>query len=449
MNYSEYPNYVENKSDWLGKLPEGWSSRRLRFAATEPLMYGANEAAVLEDASLPRYIRITDVKTDGTLHDDTFRSLDEDVAEPFLLSDGDILLARSGATVGKSFQYLKSWGRAAYAGYLIRFRPDHEVIFPRFANYYFQTECYWACIRSTLIQSTIENFSAEKYKDLKLPIPPKKEQEKIAAFLDSKIAQIDALIAKKKALLGLLKEQRLTVITQAVTKGLNTAAPTRDSGIAWLGKVPKHWVLKRGRFSIQINPSSPYLRMLGLKDEVSFIPMNSVGVQGGLCLDESRIIEDVSSSYTEFQDGDVVVAKITPCFENGKAALAHGLTNRAALGTTELHVLRSENELTNLFLFYVVTSDTFLKFGEASMYGAGGQKRVPPEFIKDFLLMLPPLDEQKVIVDFLNCETSKIDLMMNNTQTAVDHLTEYRIALITSATTGKIDVREFEMNDGK
>jgi type I restriction enzyme S subunit len=121
-------------------------------------MYGANEAAVLEDQQLPRYIRITDVKDDGTLHEDTFRSLEEEVAGPYLLQDGDILLARSGATVGKSFQYLESWGKAAYAGYLIRGRVDKRITFPRFSNYYFQTECYWACIRSTLIQATIENF---------------------------------------------------------------------------------------------------------------------------------------------------------------------------------------------------------------------------------------------------------------------------------------------------
>ncbi len=249
MKYPAYPDYGKFESDWLGVLPRHWSFRRLRFVASEPLMYGANEAAVLEDPQLPRYIRITDVKSDGTLHDDTFRSLEEDVAAPYLLQEGDVLLARSGATVGKSFQYLASWGKAAYAGYLIRCRPDQSIIFPRFANYYFQTECYWACIRSTLIQSTIENFSAEKYKDLKLPLPPKAEQQQIAAFLDWKTAQIDALIAKKQELIAKLKEKRLAVITQAVTKGLNPAVPLRDSDISWLGQVPEHWEVKRLRFA--------------------------------------------------------------------------------------------------------------------------------------------------------------------------------------------------------
>ena len=134
---------------------------------------------------------------------------------------------------------------------LIRFRPDQNIIFPRFANYYFQTECYWACIRSTLIQATIENFSAEKYKDLNLPLPPKAEQKQIASFLDWKTGQIDALIARKKELLENLKEKRIAVITQAVTQGLNPAAPMRDSGILWLGQVPQHWKVKRLRFLLR------------------------------------------------------------------------------------------------------------------------------------------------------------------------------------------------------
>ncbi len=442
MNYPTYSEYGELEADWLGVMPRHWSFMRLRFIASEPLMYGANEAAVLEDPQLPRYIRITDVKGDGTLHDDTFRSLEEEVATPYLLQDGDILLARSGATVGKSFQYLASWGRAACAGYLIRYRPDQSIVFPRFANYYFQTECYWACIRSTLIQSTIENFSAEKYKELKLPIPPLDEQQNIAAFLDWKMGQIDALIAKKKDLMEKLKEKRLAVITQAVTNGINLDASLRDIGIPWLVCVPDHWEVKRGRFAMRVNPSAPRLRNLMPEDEVSFIPMDAVGMQGKLSLEQTWILADVSSSYTEFQDGDVVVAKITPCFENGKAALANGLMNGAALGTTELHVLRADAVLDKRFLFYVAISDAFRKIGESEMYGAGGQKRVPPEFIKDFRIPLPPMAEQSVIVDYLDERTGNIDLMMNRTESAITHLIEYRTAIITAATTGKIDVRQ-------
>ena len=125
---------------------------------------------------------------------------------------------------------------------------------------------------------------------------------------------------------------------------------TKPSGVEWLGDVPEHWEVKRGRFAMRVNPTAPRLRALKPEDEVSFVPMESVGVGGGINLEQSRILADVSGGYTEFQDGDVVVAKITPCFENGKAALARGLLNGAAYGTTELHVLRAGPTLDRSFL---------------------------------------------------------------------------------------------------
>src|SRR5438128_456545 len=97
---------------------------RLKFLKREPLMYGANESAEYDNPDWPRFIRITDLNNDGTLKEETFRSLPEDVAASFLLEDGDFLFARSGATVGKAFMYSAKWGRACFAGYLIRCRPD-------------------------------------------------------------------------------------------------------------------------------------------------------------------------------------------------------------------------------------------------------------------------------------------------------------------------------------
>lgn len=282
-------------------------------------------------------------------------------------------------------------------------------------------------------------------KNLRIALPAIHEQLQIAVFLDSKTEQIDALIARKTELLEKLKERRIAVITQAVTQGLNPTAPMRDLDFPWLGQVPNHWEVKRGRFAMQINPPSPRLRSLKSEDEVSFVPMDAVGVQGGLSLGQTRVIEDIAGGYTEFQDGDVVVAKITPCFENGKAALASDLTNGAAYGTTELHVLRADNDLDRKFLFYVAVSDTFLKLGESEMYGAGGQKRVPPEFPKNYRMAVPPPQEQKVIADYLDKEMAGLDALVARVQDVVGLLEEYRAALITAATTGKIDVRNVKI----
>lgn len=214
---------------------------------------------------------------------------------------------------------------------------------------------------------------------------------------------------------------------------------TAPSGLPGIGKLPKHWEVIRGRFVMQVNPPAPRLRELTPEDQVSFVPMEAVGENGGLKLDQTRALADVSSGYTEFQDGDVVVAKITPCFENGKAALASGLVNSAAYGTTELHVLRAGPALDRRFLFYVAISDRFRKLGESEMYGAGGQKRVPPEFNKDFPMTVPPPPEQKQIAAFLDWKTGQIDALIVRKHELLDRLKEKRRAVITQAVSRGLD----------
>ena len=209
----------------------------------------------------------------------------------------------------------------------------------------------------------------------------------------------------------------------------------KPSGVEWLGDLPEHWDVKRGRFVMKVNPPSPRMRELRSDDEVSFIPMEDLGVEGGINLDQTRIVGEVLGGYTEFQDGDVVVAKITPCFENGKAALATGLRNGAAFGTTELHVLRAGPDIEKKFLFYVVISNLYRKLGEAEMYGAGGQKRVPSEFNKDFRTPLPSRSEQQAIATFLDRETGRIDNLVTKKRELIERLNEKRIALISRTVT--------------
>lgn len=209
----------------------------------------------------------------------------------------------------------------------------------------------------------------------------------------------------------------------------------KSSGVEWLGDVPEKWGVKRGRFVMRVNPFAPRLRALKPEDEVTFVPMEALGVQGGMNLDQTRVLAEVTSGYTEFQDGDVVVAKITPCFENGKAALANRLLNGAAYGTTELHVLRAKESLNRNFLFYLAISDTFRKLGESEMYGAGGQKRVPPEFAKDFRTPLPPPEEQQAIAAFLDRETGSIEQLVAKKRKLIERLKEKRTVLISRTVT--------------
>ncbi len=232
-------------------------------------------------------------------------------------------------------------------------------------------------------------------------------------------------------------------------KGLDAtiAAPTlqrkpypsyKPSGIEWLGEIPSQWQMMRLRFCAKINPAKSEVSLLPRDTTVSFIPMEMLSV-GSISLEYTKTLEECSSGYTYFRNSDVIVAKITPCFENKKGAIAEGLKNEIGFGTTELHVLRANPDLNPKFLFYLTASHSFREIGTGAMYGAGGQKRVPDDFIRDFRHPIPPLPEQRAIAAFLDRETARIDALIEKKQRQIELLQEKRTALISHAVTKGLD----------
>jgi type I restriction enzyme S subunit len=223
----------------------------------------------------------------------------------------------------------------------------------------------------------------------------------------------------------------------------NTIRPHKrykPSGRRWLGDVPEHWEVKRIRFVADVNPSKNEVSTVSKDTEVSFVPMEAVGDDGSLVLDRVRTISEVETGYTYFREGDVTFAKITPCFENGKGAVMRGLVGGIGFGTTELTVVRPKPSKTNAeFLYWLLTSAQFRKLGEGAMYGAGGQKRVPDDFLRDFSWAVPPIDEQAAIATFLDHETAKIDSLVEEQKRLVDLLMEKRQAVISHAVTKGLD----------
>lgn len=211
---------------------------------------------------------------------------------------------------------------------------------------------------------------------------------------------------------------------------------TTDSGVEWLGEVPLHWSVVRLRHVAELNPTKSEVSDLDRELPVSFLPMEAVGDDGTIQLEHTRSIGAVENGYTYFREGDVTVAKITPCFENGKGAIMRGLLNGIGFGTTELIVVRPRSEYTTSdFLHWLFMSSYFRRLGESTMYGAGGQKRVPDAFVRNFATAIPPLDEQKAIAAFLDVETAKIDGLVSEQRRLIDLLKEKRQAVISHAVT--------------
>jgi type I restriction enzyme, S subunit len=216
----------------MGEIPQQWATTRLKFIRSGALLYGANEPAIHDRGVGPRYVRITDLNEDGTLRDDTYESLPEPLARRYLLQDGDILLARSGATVGKAFVYRGEWGRACFAGYLIRLRADQRKILPHYLHYYTQTHAFRLQVRRGATQSTIANVSAERYGNFTVPLPPLSEQRLIVESLDRTTRTLAALIHATRLQIEKLHEYRSALIVETITRGIQVAIEDGNGGVA-------------------------------------------------------------------------------------------------------------------------------------------------------------------------------------------------------------------------
>lgn len=410
-----YPTYRDSGIPWVGRLPRHWEVKRLKYLASEPLKYGASEVAELCDPDQPRFIRITDITEAGRLREETFRSLPEDIARAYLLEQGDLLFARSGATVGKTFMYDRSWGRACYAGYLIRFRAQRNRALPEFVSYFANSADYWGWLSANFIKATIQNVSAERYANLALPVPPLPEQRAITEFLDRETAQLDALVTKKEELIALLQEQRSALISHAVAKGLNPHAPMRDSGIPWLGKIPKNWEVKRLKHLARLNSGDSIdTQMIAETGEYPVFGGN--GIRG----------------YTEKYSlhGDFVLI-------GRQGALCGNINYASGRFWASEHAVVAHPKVA----YPILWLGELLRAMNLNQYSvSAAQPGLAVEAVAQLKIPVPPSTEQTAIADYLNRETGKIDALIARVRDGIKALSEYRTALISAVVTGRIAV---------
>lgn len=207
----------DSEISWLGEIPVHWKIKRMKFLTKDAIAYGANETGLGDDPSKPRFLRITDIDSEGQLRSGDFQTLEQSLAEPYLLQDGDILFARSGATIGKAFLYDAQSGAACYASYLVRFRCDQNQILPKFLANFTQTPIYWYQIHKYAIKTTIENFSAEKYANIIIVVPPVPEQQTIINHIQQEDRKYDSLISAYDRQIAILAEYRIALINECVT----------------------------------------------------------------------------------------------------------------------------------------------------------------------------------------------------------------------------------------
>ena len=203
--------------EWIGQIPAHWNFKKLKYIISSPLLYGANESGEDYDETLPRYIRITDIDQNNNLKEDGKLSLPSELAEPYMLKDGDILFARSGATVGKTFFYRSKYGPSAFAGYLIKASISDKIALPKYIYYTTLGTGYENWKNSIFTQSTIQNIGADKYSLYVVPIPNIDEQKEIVKFLDKKCKEIDDIIKDKQMQIEKIEKYKKSLIYEYVT----------------------------------------------------------------------------------------------------------------------------------------------------------------------------------------------------------------------------------------
>jgi type I restriction enzyme S subunit len=290
--------------------------------------------------------------------------------------------------------------------------------------------------------STFEAVSVDEVENILSIVPSLPEQQSIAKFLDYKTEQIDTLIEKKEHLLKLLEEKRIALITNAVTGKLhchserseeslsNSIVNMKDSGIPWLGNIPLHWEAKRLKFSVKLINDKVDTEEV----ELPYMGLENIDSWNGNKIETTEYSPEGIANA--FRNGDVLFGKLRPYLAKVFLAQEEGCC------TTEAIVLRSKEVVLPIFLQYYLLSEMFIEIVNSSTFGSK-MPRASWEFIGSLALLLPPLPEQKLIVEYLNKELRKIDQLSEKVTTAIEKLKEYRTSLITSAVTGKIDLRNW------
>ena len=267
-----------------------------------------------------------------------------------------------------------------------------------------------------------------------IPLPPLPEQQAIAAFLDRETGRIDALIAKKQRLLELLAEQRTALISRAVTKGLDAEVKLNPSGVEWLGDVPEHWEVKKGRLIgiLQNTPNVGEDEQSEEEGKIDYIKVEDLNTDGNMPTFKGSRLKCTEMKKPFVKNALIFPKRGAAIFTNKVSILFHeGLLDPNMMGWQ----IDKKYELK--FYYYALIFRRLDDLADTSTVPQINNKHIYPEFFP-----VPPLPEQQSIATFLDRETAKIDMLSAKVTTVIERLKEYRTALISSAVTGKIDVRE-------
>ena len=429
-----YDEYKEMNLPWLKSIPAHWEVRRNKNIFTE-----------MKD-------EVGERSSEYTLLSLTLNGIvprDMDAGGKFPSDFGKYKVVKKGYMVFCLFdidETPRTVGLSNYDGMLTGAYTIMNVsnINPRFIFYYYlsldngkQLKPLYTGLRKTININTFQST--------KIPVPPNDEQDQIVKYLDWKISEVNRLISVKKKQVSTYKELRKAIIDQGILHGFANVE-RKDSGVYCLGEVPASWYVLPLKRICRANASiSDIVKTKDDSDLVTFLPMENVSETGVIDCSIKKAISDVRTGFSSFAKGDVVVAKITPCFENGKGACLDELDTDIGFGTTEFINLRSSEKVLSRYLYMITMTRPFRKLGEEVMTGSAGQKRVSVNYIKNFTLGIPSIEEQKCILVEIDKRLAQIDKTIEIECKNINNLQELKVRIISDTITGAIDVRKVDI----
>lgn len=438
MRQVRYPSYKTTKSTWLASIPEHWEEKRLKDVATY------NDESLDEKTDPDFEIEYVDISSVSLTHGIEKTELLAFEKAPSRarrkVRHGDVIVS-TVRTYLKAIAPIKNppLNMVVSTGFaVIRPRPSLDA---RFAGYMLQSNGFVGDVVANSVGVSYPAINASDLARLPFAEPPLPEQIRISDFLDHKTAQIDALIAKKQSLLDKLAEQRLALISQAVTKGLDPTVATRDAGAAWLGKIPAHWSTSRVKFVAKVgNGSTPSRDNPDYWFDGDFPWLNSSVVNREVVDSADQFVTGIAlkECHLPIIEPPAVLVGITG---QGKTrGMSSKLTFRATINQHLVYV-KPYGDSINVDYLHHIFERAYAYLRNESDAGGSTKGAITCSQIENLAIPLPPLAEQEQIVRFVDEDYSRTSQLKKKVESALQRLKEYRSALITNAVTGKIDVR--------
>lgn len=399
-------NALVPKEEQPYKIPSNWCWTRWGNLSNN-IQYGVNTPATTEGNA--RLVRISDIQENKIIWDKVpYCNIDDKLVEQYLIKENDILFARTGGTVGKSVMAIDVISNAVFAGYLIRSNYSKKLN-GKYLKYFMESELYWTQLKIGTTATAQPNCNGKTLGKMVFPLSPINEQQRIVNIIESLFAKLDRAKELIENTLAQFEQNKMAILHKAFTGEL-TAKWRKENNIdlsSWENGILMDFC--------KINPKKINTKEFDDDMIVSFIPMPCVSdIWGKIIKKELRKLGEVKKGYTNFCEGDVLFAKITPCMENGKSAIVDKLENDIGFGSTEFYVLRcDENKLNNKYLHYFVRQKTFRDEAKGEMTGAVGQQRVPKTFLENYKMKVPTIEEQQEIVNILDKLLAKYNKIKN------------------------------------